>query len=231
MIVLKIIGAILLICLLIGFLRLGAILSFGDSLRVQLRVGPIKLTIVPRGKKKPKENKKKPEKPDHKPEKEPRQKKKRSIPKPTLDDILDLIDTAFAALGATARRACRRVRIDPLELTVVFGWPDPADAARMFGAANTLMYAVMPKAEEVFYIPDPSLHLRIDFDREWPTASGSLGLSVRVCDLLAIALTLVVPLGKWFLRFKKSHKHDKPAHTDEIRDEATEHQDTEEQIA
>ena len=54
MLALKIIGVILLIFLLLGFLRLGAIVSFGEELRVQLSVGVLKLTILPQKEKKPK---------------------------------------------------------------------------------------------------------------------------------------------------------------------------------
>lgn len=222
---LKIIGIILLVFLLIGFLRVGAILSFEEELRVAVRVGLIRLTIFPGKEKKPKKPKE--EKPkEEKKEKKP--KKKRSIPKPTFEELLDLIETALSALGATARRACKRLHIDPLDLTLVFGGGDPADIAMMYGMASSAMYALMPRVEERFHIPDPSLHLRMDYDAEGTEARGTVGLSLRVCDLFAILFTLAVPLGKWFLRFKKAHKHDSPAHKAPGTED---HEDTEEQIA
>jgi hypothetical protein len=55
---LKIIGIILLVFLLIGFVRVGALASFGDELCVKLRVGFIRLTIFPEKEKKPKKPKK-----------------------------------------------------------------------------------------------------------------------------------------------------------------------------
>ena len=207
---LKIVGALLLLCLCVGFLRLGTLVSFGDDLRVWLCVGPAKLALLPRGKSRKRRQEKEKSEEEAK-EKEQKPKKERSAFKLAPDDVLDLLDTAFTALGAAARRACRRVRIAPLELTAVFGGTDPADTARAFGAANTLMHLVMPRAEEAFYIPDPSLHLRVDFDREHTSAKGSFGASLRVRDLLAIALALAIPLGRWFLRFKKAHKRDKAA--------------------
>lgn len=227
---LKIIGIILLIFLLIGFLRVGAIVSFGDALRVRLRVGAIKLTVLPKKEGRPKKPKKEKKQKEEKPEDEEKPKKKRELPKPTLDDILDLAQTALSALGATARRACRRTRIDPLDLTIVFGGDDPADVAIAFGMVNSAIYALMPGAEERFCIPDPSLHLRMDYGAEGTTADGSVGLSLRVCDLFAIAFALIIPMAKWFLRFKKAHKTDKPAHRT-AETEEDKGNDTKEQIA
>lgn len=210
---LKIIAIILLIFLLIGFLRIGALISFGDELRVRLRVGAIRLTILPGKPKKPKKEKKEKEKPTEQKKKKKPAKKKRSMPKPSLDEIIDLAGTALSALGATARRACKRVRLDPLDATVVFaGCDDPAGAAIAYGAASSAMFTLMPKAEERFYIPDPSLHLRVDFTAESTAAYGQAGVSLRVGDLFAILFTLVIPLLKWYLRFKKAHKGEIQAH-------------------
>jgi hypothetical protein len=57
-----------------------------------------------------------------------------------------------------------------------------------------------------------------------------VGVSLRVCDLFAIVFTLIGPLLKWFLRFKKAHKHDEPAHKGADKDE-TDQNDTEDKIA
>ena len=45
---LEIIGMILLLFLLLSMLRVGVIVDFGGELRVRLRVGPVKLTVLPR---------------------------------------------------------------------------------------------------------------------------------------------------------------------------------------
>ena len=49
---LEIIGMILLLFLLLSLLRVGVIVDFGGELRVRLRVGPVKLTVLPRKEKK-----------------------------------------------------------------------------------------------------------------------------------------------------------------------------------
>ncbi len=210
---LKIIGIILLIFLLLGFLRVGADVSFGDRLAVRLRIGAIRLTIFPKKrKKKPGKEAKKEENAQPAEEKPKKEKKKRALPKLTLGEILDLVDTALSALGATLKRTCKRVRIDPLEATVVLGGLDPASLSMTYGALSAAMFSVMPKAEERFYIPDPSLHLRVDFEADQPTAEGFVCLTMRVCDFFAIGFTLLIPLLKWSLRFKKAHRHDAQGH-------------------
>lgn len=203
---LKVIGIILLIFLLIGLLRVGALVSFGEALCVRVRVGPLRLTVYPE-KKKAKPAAEKPQ-PEEKPAQKPR--KKRPLPKPTFEDLLDLAETAFSALGAAARRACQRLRVDPLEVTVVFGG-DGADAAIRYGKASAAMYAVMPRLEACLHIPDPSLHLRVDFDAEGTSAAGTVGVSLRVGDLLVIGLTLAIPMLKWYLRFRRAHRRDAAA--------------------
>ena len=231
---LKVIGIILLIFLLIGFLRVGATVLFGDKLCVKLRVGHISLTVFPKhGKKKKKEKKEKSKKEKPKEEKaEEKPKKRHALPKPTIGELIDLAQTALSALGATVNRACKRVRIDPLDVTVVLGGDDPASVATSYGVASALIFAEMPKLEEKFYVPNPSLHLRMDFDAAGTTAAGRVGVTLRVCDLFAILFTLLIPMAKWFLRFKKAHRHDKAAHRGAGAEaKQTEKTDTEDKIA
>ena len=205
---LKVLGIILLIFLLLSFLRVGVIAAFGAEQNVRLRIGPVKLTVLPKKEKKPKE------KTDEPPaeEKTPKEKKKRALPKLTFSELRSLVGTAFGALGRTLRRTCRRTRIDPLEVCVIFAGDDPADTAQAYGYANAALWTFMPKLEELFYIPAPLIHLGMDFQTGETTAEGTVGVSLRVCDLMAILFTLAVPLGKWFLCWRSAHRNDpKPA--------------------
>ena len=203
---LKVLGIILLFFLLLSFLRVGVIVAFGVEQNVRLRIGPVKLTVLPKKEKKPKEEKKTDEPPAE--EKTPKEKKKRALPKLTSSELRSLVGTAFGALGRTLRRTCRRTRIDPLEVCVVFAGDDPADTAQTYGYACAALWTFTPKLEELFYIPNPSIHLEMDFQAGETTAEGTVGVSLRVCDLLAILFTLAVPLGRWFLRWRKAHRND-----------------------
>lgn len=201
---LKIIGIVLLVCLLISFLRLGVVAELGDELRVKLRIGPLRLTLLPKKEKKPKAEKPK------KPKKEKSAAaKKHPLPKPSFAELRTLVRTALDALGKTLRRTCKRTRIDPLELCVTFAG-DPAEAAKNYGYANAAIWSVMPHLEELFYIPAPSITLRMDFQAEKTRVEGTVGVTLRVCDLLAIVLTLALPLGKWFFAFQRAHAKDVP---------------------
>ena len=95
---LKVIGIILLIFILIGFLRVGALMQFGDELRVQLSVGPFRFTLLPAKEKKETPKKKAKEKKPKSEGEEAKQKKKPSLPKPTKEELRDLITTALSAL-------------------------------------------------------------------------------------------------------------------------------------
>ena len=116
---LKVIGIILLIFILIGFLRVGALrVQFGDELRVQLSVGPFRFTLLPAKERKTPKKKAKEKKPKSRGE-EAKQKKKPSLPKPTKEELR----THHDALGAkeTAKRTCGAAASTPLEILVVFG--------------------------------------------------------------------------------------------------------------
>ena len=107
---LKVIVIILLIFILIGFLRVGVLMQFGDELRVQLSVGPFRFTLLPAKEKKETPKKKAKEKKPKSEGEEVKQKKKPSLPKPTKEELRDLITTALSALKETAKRTCKRLR-------------------------------------------------------------------------------------------------------------------------
>ena len=70
-----IIGGILLLLVLLSLVRVGAVLSFGEELRVRLRLGPAKLTLLPRPPKKDRpKREKKPKKQPTDGEKKPKKK-------------------------------------------------------------------------------------------------------------------------------------------------------------
>ena len=133
----------------------GALL--GEELRVRLRLGPAKLTLLPRP---PKKDRPKREK---KPKKQPtdgEKNRKKKAPSITALDILDALPALFESLKAGLRKTRRRLRIDLLRIAVVLGGDDPADVGELYGMVSAAMYTVMPQLERLTYMPDPRIHLR-----------------------------------------------------------------------
>lgn len=203
---LKVIGVILLLILLLLLLRVGVIVDFGETQRVRLRIGPVRRMLFP-GKERTNEKNTRDTEKTH--EGEPPTKKAHShpaLPSFTFDEWKELADVVLGTLGRTLRCTCRRTRIDPLEISVILAGDDPADTAQAYGHANAVLWTLMPRLEELFCTPKPSIYLGLDFEKKEPSAEGTIGISLRVWDLLAILFTLAFPFIRWFLHYRKKHK-------------------------
>ncbi len=192
----KVLLIILALLVLLALLRVRLSLQFGEALHAWLFVGPFKTELTKKKEKKTKGPKK--------------EKIKKQRPKPNFDEIIALLKTALKALKSALRRLKRSVRIDPMTLSLKIADKDPTKTAQLYGYANAAVWSLMPLAEETLDIPYPAIHLEMDFEGERLAAQGELGVSLRVFDILAIVLVLLLPLGKWYWRFTKAHKNDPP---------------------
>ena len=105
--------------------------------------------------------------------------------------------------GRTAKTR-QRLLIDPLELSAVLpGAMDPAGAAELYGYINAGMWTVMPQLEQLTRIPDPGLHVEVDFDSEQLRLTGRLGVSLQIRDLFAIGWAFAKPVIRWLLAMRK----------------------------
>ena len=195
-----VVAILLLLLMLLCLTRLGAVIRYDGALRVSLRIGALRLTVLPQKEKKTKKRPK-PEKPT---EATAAPDKRRQ--KLTPEELLSLAEALPSALGTSLRRLRRRLRIDPLRVSVTFGGGDPADLAVLYGRCSAALWALMPRAEEVFCIPDPAIHLGMDYGAERTEYSAELGLSARVGDLIAAALALALPLLRWRSQTRRVRK-------------------------
>ena len=195
MIALYIIGGIVLLFILLGQLRVGVYAAFGDALSVFAKIGPVRMQLFPAPKKERKPKKTVPAR--EKTPKPPTQKQKL-----TLEDVRTLVSAVGKGLRNMARKMRRRMRIDPLELSIIAGG-DPADAAKLYGYLTNAVFAGMPLLESVFHIPDPRIHLDMDCNADRTAVYGSVGLCLRICDGAAIGMALLRPLAGWFIRWKR----------------------------
>ena len=150
-----ILGVIVGVIILILCLRVSVQASFGEVLRVTARIGPMKMQIIPPPEKKPKK-----EKAEKKaPEAEQKPKEKKLDLHLTFADIRNALSAVWQSVQGTLRRAGRRIRIDPLDLSFVFGDENPVNTAQWYGWANTTVWTVMPWLEKTVHMPDPRIHM------------------------------------------------------------------------
>lgn len=205
-----VLGGLMLLIILLCRIRAGALITLGDTVRLDVKIGPFRFQAVP-GRERP-HKKKKP--------KEAREDAgkggKKSLSKPGLEDIQDAVRTLAPPLKKALGRTRRGIRIAPLRLSLALGGlEDPAAAAKHYGELNAAVWAGMPAAEQLLDIPDPRIHTEVDFDSEKTRAEGTAGISIRIGTVLAVGLGIAVPALRWFLRYTKKHRKKRPQPTPE----------------
>ena len=200
MIWLWILGVILALLLLLLLTRVGVRGAMkGGVLTLDAKVGLLSFRVLPAKEKAKKESKAK------KRTDKPRKQKK--LPKFTFADIRDAARTLWPPLKRALGRTRRGVRIHPLTLSLTLGAAeDPAAGARNYGYIHGAVWTVMPVLEQLLVIPEPSIHVGLDFDTAETKIEGEFGLSARIGTLLGIVLTVALPGLKWFLRWNKMKK-------------------------
>lgn len=217
MIALWILGILALLVAVILLLRAGVQISFGRELHIAAKVGPVRLTILPKEKKTEKPKKEKKKKAEGK--KEPGAKKDKKKGKFTFEDVKSVAPVLFGALKNALGKTRRSMRVDPLRISICFGDEDPSRVAQIYGWANTAMWTAMPQLERLIHIPDPHIHMEVDYNSFSTRAEGEVGICFRVGDLLGIALALAFPMLKWYLAWQKERKKveaQKDAATDKV---------------
>lgn len=202
-----ILGVLFLLVLLLCRTRAGVLVTLGDAVTVDVKAGLFRFRVFP-GKKKPPGRKKSKGKPDAGGNGE----KKKSIPKPSLEDIRDAVRTLAPPLKKALHRTHRGIRIAPLRLSLtVGGRADPAAAAELYGELNAAVWTGMPVLERLLDIPDPRIHSEVNFEAEGTQVKGTVGISIRVGTVLAVGFGIAVPALRWFLRYTRGHRKKGPA--------------------
>lgn len=185
-------------------LRVGVRLQFGEKLAVAVKIGPKSIAIIPKPERKPQKPKAEKPKQDKPASAKPR--KKTSRAKMEFWDIWELVKAVWLSVQRALRATGKRIRIDPLHLTVIFGGDDPCVVAEMYGAACSGMWSVMPRLEHLAQLPDPEIHLGVDFTADGTRSEGDVGIFFRVGDFFAIGASAAGPLVRWFIQFQKQQK-------------------------
>lgn len=208
-------GVIVLLLTLLMLVRLGGEVTYGESgLRVRVRLGQIRITLIPRRKKPSRksgnaDSKKSPKK--KKPPADTEQKPEEKGGSPVY--LTDLISIAVDGVG----QLLARLQIDRLELEYVIGGKtDPAGAAVRYGAVYAGGDAILPLLENTFYcIKKRELQAWIDFESDETLVWTRFSLSIRIGQMLAIFLKLGWAFLRAYTRKKREDKNNGTKESDQ----------------
>lgn len=204
-----ILGILILLAALLSRLHLGVRLTWEPgSLTAEATVGPAHIQLYP-----PAPRKKKSSKPEPAAKEAPQQpqKKRSSFPKPTADDLHLALKTLLPPLRKALDRTRRGICITPLEISVtVGGEEDPAAAAQLYGQLHAVVWTVMPALGQLVRVPDPTIHVGIDFDADTTVSSGRVGIFLTLGTLISVALDIGVPVIKFLAGYMKRGQNANP---------------------
>ena len=181
---LKVLLAILLILWLISLLRIGGRVKYGQAgLSVTVLVGFFKIRVLP-----PKAKKEKP--PKGRTRKQPpsvaeKHKKRPKEGQPgTLSRLMKLLPVVGQACGALKRK----IRIDDLDLQLIWGGSDPAAIALGYGQANAALGMIWPILDHNFKVKRHSFQVDLDYNRPQPGVELTAALTLTVGQIVTLGV-------------------------------------------
>ena len=195
-------AAILALLFLLGYIPLsggGEYSSAGASL--WLRLGPVRITLLPRKQKMQKQRKEKsPQKPERSQKAEPERQK------PTLGGSLAYAKALLPTVLECARRVWGAIYLNTLYLELQVGAEDPGEAAMAYGRANAALGAIWTPLVRAFHVKDGHARVNLDFDRKEPALYARAELSIRLGQALWLGLYFGLKALRALLRVKNEKK-------------------------
>lgn len=199
----KVLLIVLAVIWLISLVRLGGIVRYNpDGLTVTVIAGPARIRVLPIREKKAKKKKRGEKNPA--PKKHKFAKEKPAGKPGTVTRLLQLLPVAGEAAGALKRK----IRIDDLELSLVWGGKDPADIALGYGRANAAIGMIWPVFDHNFNVKSYGFHTELDYGRTEPIVDLYAALTITVGQMIALGLHYGLKmLMIWSRSGKRSEKN------------------------
>ncbi|MGI5971838.1 MAG: DUF2953 domain-containing protein [Oscillospiraceae bacterium] len=178
-----IVGAILLLVLLLALARTGIEFVYGEKgVVLRLRIGFLRIKLVPSDKKKLKKDTKKEE-----------------IQK---GGAVGQLRELWPHLKKALSRQKHKPKIDRLFIRFTAAASDPAAAAIMFGGSNALIGIILPVLENNFNIVKREIKTDVDYSADKPSIYIDAVLTLALWQAVYIALAIFTPYMK-----QKGSKH------------------------
>lgn len=167
--------------ILLSLVRVGVWVTYdpGD-LTLRLKLGPVKLTLLPHKKKKKKRRQTK--------------KEGNTAKQKKSGDVLPLLRRALPTVAEAAGRLKRKIRLDRVYLDVAAGAGDPASAALAFGGVNAVLGMIWPLVEQNFNVKDRRIRTKVDFSAPRTVVWADVAATLTVGQGAALALWLAPKL-------------------------------------
>lgn len=173
-------GCVVLIVAIICLIKVGALVDYGESgLLVRIKAGPFRFRVIPATEKK---------KPKKKQTGDIRDDIKSS--KRSAGETVQMVRQYLPLIGDAAGRLKRKVCVDYIFLRLIWGSPDPADAALGYGAANALLGLLWPAVEHNFHIKKQEICVDLDYTQAAPVISVNAQLTMTFGQLVALIANL-----------------------------------------
>lgn len=181
---LKALLIVLAVLWLISLVRIGGRVRYGEEgLFAWVLAGPLKIQLLPAKakEKKPNKGKKKKELPAaaEKHKKEP----KEGQPG-TLSRLMKLLPVVGQACGALKRK----IRIDDLELELIWGGSDPAAIALGYGQANAALGMIWPILDNNFKVKRHSFQIGLDYGITEPMVEARAAVTLTVGQIVTLGV-------------------------------------------
>ena len=172
-----------------------------DTLFLSIKLGPIRLRLLP-VKDLPKAHDEK--KAEKKKEKDGEGGKKKPKPKlkPGKDDILSGVRLVLGLLS----RFRRHLSVDLLRVHFVCAAPDPCDAVTQYGYVNAVFSLLSPLLHQVLKIRDEEIVLDLDVTAEQPGIDVRLVATLQIWEIFYFGFYGGSGFLRWFLTYRKSAK-------------------------
>lgn len=191
---LKVLLVLLAVLWLLSLIRFGGMVRYGQAgLFVTVLAGPFKIQLWPA---KPEKEKKPKKKKRQKPPPQAEKHKEEPVEgRPgTLPRLMKLLPVVGEACGSLRRK----IRIDDLELELVWGGGDAAAIALGYGQANAVLGMVWPLFEHNFRVKRHNFQISMDYGAAQPAVELQAAVTMTIGQGLALVVRYgVKALAAW----------------------------------
>lgn len=177
-----IVAAVLAALLLISLIRLGGQVKYStEGFSATVLIGTVRIRLLPR--KPGKRRKRSPKKVDGEKKRAPKA-TEHAKARGTLGHVMEVLPVIAEAAGALRRK----IRIDRLDLTVIWAAEDPASAALGYGRANAILGMIWPLLDHNFKVKKCDWQVEVDYEKTTPELSVDAAITATIGQLAFFAI-------------------------------------------